>query len=156
MKTIRLVYVLVTCWVLGLSACSDPGAVIDNSTELPNKVWAYSNRVGYNFKIEDANALYNCYVKLRVTGNYKYSNLFVLISDPVKKNATTRYELKLAQPDGQWLGKGSGNLYSFKIPFKTKYKFPAAGSYYIRIEQNMRDNPLHEVSDVGLRVEKAL
>ncbi|PJJ83357.1 gliding motility lipoprotein GldH [Mucilaginibacter auburnensis] len=155
MKSSRLVYVLMAWFALALSACSDPGAVIDNNTEMPNKVWAYSNRVGYNFKIDDANASYNCYVNLRVTGNYKYSNLFVLITDPVKKNATTRYELKLAQPDGQWLGKGSGNLYSFRIPFKLNYKFPAAGSYYIRIEQNMRDNPLHEVSDVGLRVEKA-
>jgi gliding motility-associated lipoprotein GldH len=135
--------------------CSDPGAVIDNNTALPNKVWSYNNRIGYNFKIDDAGASYNFYVNLRVTGDYKYSNMFVLITDPVKKSSSSRYELKLAQPDGQWLGTGSGNLYSFRIPFRRNYKFPVAGTYHIRIEQNMRDNPLHEVSDVGLRVEKA-
>ncbi len=155
MKHTRLLYYLSVCFLLfAFCGCSDPGAVIDNNTALPNKVWAYNNRIGYSFKIDDPNARYNFYINLRVTGDYKYSNMFVLIPDPVKKNSA-RYELKLARPDGQWLGKGSGNLYSFRIPFKLNYKFPAAGTYNIRIEQNMRDNPLHEVSDVGLRVEKA-
>jgi len=39
--------------------------------------------------------------------------------------------------------------------FRANYMFPAKGVYHFSIEQNMRDNPLHEVSDVGLRVEKA-
>ena len=156
MKHARLLNYLSVCFLIfAFYGCSDEGAVIDNNTALPNKTWAYNNRIGNSFKIDDPNTLYNFYINLRVTGNYKYSNMFVLITDPVKKNAVSRYELKLARPDGQWLGKGSGNLYSFRIPFKLKYKFPAAGSYHIRIEQNMRDNPLHEVSDVGLRVEKA-
>jgi gliding motility-associated lipoprotein GldH len=37
----------------------------------------------------------------------------------------------------------------------TNFKFPEKGIYTFNIEQNMRDNPLHEVNDVGLRVEKA-
>ena len=64
-----------------------------------------------------------------------------------------RYELKLASNTGEWLGSGSGSLYSYQIPFKT-IRFPAKGIYNFEIEQNMRDNPLHEVSDIGLRVEK--
>jgi gliding motility-associated lipoprotein GldH len=156
MKNTRLLYFLPVCFLmLAFGGCSDPGAVIDSNTALPNKVWSYNNRVGYSFKIDDANARYNFLLNLRITGDYKYSNLFVLVSDPVKQGPSARYELKLARPDGRWLGKGSGNLYSFQIPFKSNYKFPAAGNYYIRIEQNMRDNPLHDVSDVGLRVEKA-
>ena len=155
MKTMRLLFLPVCLLGVFLAGCTDPGGVIDNNTALDNKVWSYNNRVGYNFKIDDVNAHYNFYINLRVTGDYKYSNLFVLISDPVKPKLSSRYELKLARPDGQWLGKGSGNLYSFRIPFKSNYKFPAAGTYNVHIEQNMRDNPLHEVSDVGLRVEKA-
>lgn len=73
----------------------------------------------------------------------------------IKKTSVTRYEVKLAGKDGEWFGKGSGNLYSYQVPFKTNIKFPAKGNYHFEIEQNMRDNPLHEVSDVGLRVEKA-
>ena len=70
------------------------------------------------------------------------------------KPGVIRYEFTLANKDGDWLRKGSGNLYSYQMPFKTNYKFPAKGIYRFEIEQNIRDNPLHEISDVGIRVEK--
>ena len=142
--------------VMLLGSCTDPQAVIDNNTALADHNWSYVNRMRFDCKIDDEAAAYNLYLNLRVTDNYKYSNLFVLIyqSQPGSKAKVTRYELKLAAPDGEWYGKGSGNLYSYQVPFKTNYKFPAKGNYHFEIEQNMRDNPLHEVSDVGLRVEK--
>jgi gliding motility-associated lipoprotein GldH len=141
----------------GLSSCTDPNAVFDQNTEIGNHNWSYLNKVRYDVKIDDANLSYNLYLNLRVTGSYKYSNLFVLISNgPVNgKASTARYEFKLAKADGEWLGKGTGNLYSYQLPFEKSFKFPAKGVYHFEIEQNMRDNPLHEVSDVGLRVEKA-
>ena len=140
-----------------LAGCSDGNSVIDNNTALTDHNWSYVNRIRFDCKINDEFAAYNLYLNLRVTDNYKYSNLFVLIyeTSPDKKVKVTRYEIKLAGRDGEWFGKGSGNLYSYQVPFKTNIKFPAKGNYRFEIEQNMRDNPLHEVSDVGLRVEKA-
>ena len=139
-----------------LGSCTDPKAVMDNNTAIADHNWSYVNRAKFDCKIDDESAAYNLYLNLRVTDNYKYANLFVLIyqSSGGDKAKVTRYEVKLATHDGQWLGKGSGNLYSYQVPFKTGYKFPAKGNYHFEIEQNMRDNPLHEVSDVGLRVEK--
>jgi gliding motility-associated lipoprotein GldH len=136
--------------------CTDPLAVIDHNTELPNHNWSYVNRIKYDVKIDDETVAYNLYFNLRVTGSYKYSNIFALFyqTSPGKKKAITRYEFKLANRDGEWLGSGSGNLYSYQLPLRTNYKFPAKGTYHFEIEQNMRDNPLHEVSDAGLRIEK--
>jgi len=139
-----------------LSSCSDKNAVIDQNIEVPNRNWTYVNKFKYDVKIDDEKLAYNLYMNLRVTADYKYSNLFVLISEsgPDKKTLVTRYELPLANKDGEWLGEGSGNLYSYQLPFHTDFKFPAKGVYHFYIEQNMRDNPLREVSDVGIRVEK--
>jgi gliding motility-associated lipoprotein GldH len=138
-------------------SCTDPNSVIDTNTEIADHNWSYVNRVNFNVKIDDEKAAYNQYLNLRVTGNYKYSNIFVLVyqTSPDKKTQTTRFEVKLANPDGEWLGKGSGNLYSYQVLLRKNYHFPAKGVYRFQIEQNMRDNPLHEISDVGLRVEKA-
>lgn len=138
------------------SGCSDPSAVMDKSTQIDNRNWSYVNVVKYDIKIDNPDIPYNIYLNLRVTGDYKYSNLFILYhrSGPGLKPQTTRIEFKLAGEDGEWFGTGSGNLYSYQVPFVTNYKFPAKGIYHFAIEQNMRDNPLHEVSDVGLRVEK--
>jgi gliding motility-associated lipoprotein GldH len=131
--------------------------VLDQNTPIVNHNWGYVNNIKYNVKVDNDRQLYNLYFNLRVTGDYKYANLFVLLhtSGPKMKPAVVRYELHLAEKTGEWLGSGSGNLYSFQIPFLKGYRFPAAGTYHFEIEQNMRDNPLHEVSDVGMRVERA-
>ncbi|MDP9048019.1 MAG: gliding motility lipoprotein GldH [Bacteroidota bacterium] len=141
-----------------LTGCSDSKAIIDQNNPVPGHNWTYPNKFSYSFKIDDNTIPYNLYMNLRVTADYKYSNLFVLIKQtgPDKKPVIKRYELKLANKEGEWLGQGSGNLYSYQVPYKTNMRFIEKGTYQITIEQNMRDNPLREVSDVGLRVEKAL
>jgi gliding motility-associated lipoprotein GldH len=143
--------------LLSAQGCTDPNAILDQNTEIANHNWSYVNRVKYDVKIDDISVPYNLYFNIRVSGSYKYSNIFALLfqTSPGKKTHTTRYEFKLADKDGEWLGSGSGNLYSYQLPLRTQYKFPAKGTYHFEIEQNMRDNPLHEVIDAGLRVEKA-
>ena len=143
--------------LLALTGCGNGNTIIDKNDDVENRNWTYVNKFRDEVAIDDPNASYNIYINLRVTGDYKYSNIFILLTQagPDKKSTTSRFELKLADKDGAWLGKGSGNLYSFQQPVITGYKFPAKATYTFYIEQNMRDNPLREVSDVGLRVEKA-
>jgi gliding motility-associated lipoprotein GldH len=157
-RALNFFYLPIFAAILLLSAgCTDKKAIIDQNKEVANHNWTYLNKLRYDVKIDDEKIAYNLYMNLRVTADYKYSNLFVLITQtgPDKKAEVKRYELKLANKDGEWLGEGAGNLYSFQLPFRTNFKFPAKGIYPFYIEQNMRDNPLREVSDVGLRVEKA-
>ena len=158
MRAIKIFYFLPFVWLtLFVSGCTDPNAVLDKSTEIDNHNWSYVNLIKYDVKIDDTAIPYNIYLNLRVTADYRYSNIFVLFhqTGPDKKPSATRLEFKIANADGEWLGKGSGNLYNYQMLFRSGYKFPAKGVYHFEIEQNMRDNPLHEVSDVGLRVEKA-
>ncbi|TZF86233.1 gliding motility lipoprotein GldH (plasmid) [Pedobacter sp. BS3] len=141
-------------FVLGLQACSDT-AIVDVNQPVPHRNWSYIKKITVPVTITDAGKRYNIYMNLRHTADYKYSNLFVLIRqrNPDGKLDTVRKEFQLAYPDGEWLGSGSGNLYSYQLPVKTGYKFPEKGKYIFELEQNMRDNPLKEISDVGLRVE---
>jgi gliding motility-associated lipoprotein GldH len=153
-------FVLLSCIITTtISSCTDPNRVMDENTSITNHNWGYGNKVKFDVQINDAAMPYNLYLNLRVTANYRYSNMFVLVYEsggPIKKPVVTRYELKrLASPTGEWLGKGSGSMYSYQIPFKTGYRFPSKGRYHFEIEQNMRDNPLRSVSDVGLRVEQS-
>lgn len=145
-------------WLMVMvSGCSDPNGVFDQNTSIGNRNWSYVNPIKYNVKIDDISVPYNLYLNVRVTGDYKYSNLFVLVhtTGPQLKPEVMRYEIHLASNTGEWLGSGTGNLYSIRESFKTNYRFPVKGIYHFEIEQNMRDNPLHEVSDMGMRVEKA-
>ncbi|MDB5005689.1 MAG: gliding motility lipoprotein GldH [Mucilaginibacter sp.] len=156
-RALKLIYqVTVAITVLFFAGCTDKNAVIDQNTEIANHNWPYIDKFNYPVKIEDEKVPYNLYMNLRVTADYRYSNMFVLISQtgPDKKKTIKRYELKLAGKDGEWLGAGSGNFYTYQLLFLTNYKFPAKGIYTFQLEQNMRDNPLREVANVGLRVEE--
>jgi gliding motility-associated lipoprotein GldH len=140
--------------ILLLTACNDK-AIVDINKEIPGKNWSYITKIDIPVRIDNETQPYDLYMNLRHTADYKYSNIFVLIhqSGPGIKRTTERKEFKLAYPDGEWLGSGAGNLYSYQLLFRKNYKFPARGVYVFEFEQNMRDNPLAEISDVGLRVE---
>lgn len=148
--------ILVVCFALLVSSCIE-NVLVDTNTAVANRNWSYFNKVRVPVTVENAEAKYNIYINLRHTADYKYSNLFLLIhqTNPDGKTTTVRKEYQLAYADGEWLGSGSGNLFSYQLIFKKGYKFPAKGTYSFEIEENMRDNPLREISDVGLRVEPA-
>lgn len=144
--------------MLGLISCQDTVTIADITIDFEKRNWSYSQKISIPVKIEVTDISYNLYLNLRHSAGYKYSNIFIMIhiTGPDGKKVTERREFKLALADGEWLGSGSGNMYSYQINFKENYKFPVKGTYIFELEQNMRDNPLDHISDVGIRVEKAL
>lgn len=144
-------------FTLVLLSCQDSQTLVDTNVELKNRNWSYVEKVKIPVKIESSELSYNLYFNLRHSADYKYSNIFILVNiiGPDGKKTTERKEFKLALPDGEWLGSGSGNRYSYQLLFKSDYKFTQKGNYIFELEQNMRDNPLKDITDVGLRVEKA-
>ncbi|HEY0899717.1 MAG TPA: gliding motility lipoprotein GldH [Sphingobacteriaceae bacterium] len=139
-----------------LTSCGNSNAIVDTNQEIKGRNWSYISRVKVPVQIENTGVDYSIWINLRHTSEYKYSNIFLLVhqTGPDGKRKTERKEFKLAKPDGEWLGSGSGNLYSYQLLYKENYRFPAKGKYVFELEQNMRDNPLKNISDVGLRVEK--
>jgi len=158
MKTNSKFYLFIVFITIGLVSCHDNLTILDTNLELSKRHWSYIEKLRIPLTIEDTDISYNLYLNLRHTSKYKYSNIFLLIHiiGPDGKRITERREFKLALPDGEWLGSGSGNRYSYQLLFKENYKFLLKGKYIFELEQNMRDNPLDQVTDAGIRVEKAL
>ena len=157
MKTFKFPVLVQAILCFLLFSCVRNDAVVDTHQPIPKHHWSYLNKVQVPFQITDTTLRYNLYINLRHTSNYKYSNIFFLIHmiSPGGKKTVERKEFTLALPDGEWLGKGSGNVYSYQLPYKSSYKFSKPGKYVLVIEQNMRDNPLREVTDAGIRLEVA-
>ena len=140
--------------ILIASSCTNKNLVDTNEAVAENN-WTYAKSAKATVEIKDATKAYEVYFKLRHTSDYRYSNLFVLAhlkGNGLKKN--TRYQFKLAQADGTWLGKGSGDIYTHNFTLLSDFRFPKAGKYEIEIEQNMRDNPLIGISDIGITVKQ--
>ncbi|HEY0055630.1 MAG TPA: gliding motility lipoprotein GldH [Pedobacter sp.] len=152
----RLKPFLILLIVVTSTSCAD-NSIVDVYKEISSRNWSYIKKVSIPVKIDDSGKAYNLYMNLRHTADYRYSNIFVRIHQisPGGRKSTERKEFQLAYPDGEWLGSGAGNIYSYRLLFREKYKFPSNGNYIFEFEQNMRDNPLREVRDVGIRVEVA-
>lgn len=156
-KTIVLtkkVQIIVTflSFLFAFSACNF-NTIIDTNQSLEDNQWLYANATKANFEIKDITKPYQVNFKLRINTEYRYSNLYVLATlKNAKSRKKTRYQFKLAKEDGQWLGKGSGDLYTYSFPLLRNHRFADTGKYSIEIEQNMRDNPLLGISDIGIEV----
>ena len=137
-----------------MSSCTDHN-LVDTNNGVEQNSWLYAKSAKATFEIKDINQAYAIHFKLRHTLAYKYSNLFVVMhlkGDSLNKS--TRYEFKLAKNDGEWLGKGSGDIFSYNFTLLKAYQFAKAGKYEIEMKQNMRDNPLIGISDIGITVSK--
>ncbi len=152
---IRKIYLLVVVVAVFISGC-DQKRVFESYQSVKEDVWYINQKPAFYLDITDTTSEHTIYFNIRHTGTYKYSNLFVLftVQGPKAKAETQRLEFKLAEADGKWLGSGLGDIYSNQIKVMENVRFPRKGVYSFSIEQNMRDNPLVGVEDIGVRVEK--
>lgn len=148
-RCINIVFFVVAGFIM---ACNNNN-LVDTNESIPHNNWEYRQAASANVMVKDSLTRYSIRFKLRHTASYRYGNLYALVK--IKGpglNKTTRYQFKLAQSDGLWLGKGSGDIYEQSFPLLTDFSFPKRGNYQLEVEQNMRDNPLTGISDVGISV----
>ncbi len=73
--------------------------------------------------------------------------------------SAAQYELPLATNERGWLAQGMDDVYEHRIaltPASGNFYFRKPGTYTFQIEQLMREDPLMEAFNIGLRVEKKL
>lgn len=140
---------------LVLSSC-DPNRIYDTYSPIPKTGWDYEQRLSFEAGIADTSQLYNLYVNIRHTDDYAYSNLWIKIytTYPSGKLLENRVNLPLADKSGKWLGSGLGSVISNQVLIQANARLPEKGNYRFEIQQDMRSNPLPEVMDIGIRVEK--
>jgi len=147
---------IILIFLILFSAC-DKGVVFEKNVSIPDYKWNMNNIVNLETEIKDTTALYNIYINIRNASGYQFSNLFLFLNTttPAGTMARDTVELILADEGGRWLGNGQGDIWDNRILFKKNFRFPQAGTYKFALQQAMRVNPLPEVADAGIRIEKA-
>jgi gliding motility-associated lipoprotein GldH len=132
--------------------------VFEKNVSIPEHEWSSSFKPEIKFEVTDTISLYNIYVVLRHTDAYKYNNIWMNVSiqmpgDTLRKQ---RLDLRLATDDKGWLGSGMDDIFEHRILItRTPQRLPKAGTYQFTLENIMREDPLPEIMNVGVRVEKA-
>ena len=143
-------------FVLFLISCSSID-LYEKSVAIPGHSWKSGFKPSFTFTIKDTVPSYQLYLILRHNDKYNYNNIYVTlhIKQPNQDSIqSARYDLPLANNENGWLASGMDDIYEHRIPLTASEKFKKPGNYIFTIEQIMREDPLKNVLDVGLRIEK--
>jgi gliding motility-associated lipoprotein GldH len=141
---------------LVMHSCTRTG-VFEKNIPIPGQMWESSFQPTIDFDINDTTSTYRVYIVARHTNRYKYNNLWVKASvkEPGSKDwKSQQYDLLLANNDKGWLGTGMDDIFEHRILIQPETKFVKPGKYQYTIQQIMRDDPLSQVLNIGLRIEK--
>ncbi|MBE9469592.1 MAG: gliding motility lipoprotein GldH [Bacteroidetes bacterium] len=147
--------VILTIFLFSISSC-DKNRIYEKNKDVENHLWNKDSIFSFNVEITDTITPCNLYINSRITSQYPKNNLYLFITThfPYKEQMCDTIECFLADKSGKWYGKGFGDVWSYKIPYKRNVIFPHSGIYTFEVEQAMRTVNLPYVLDVGLRVEK--
>lgn len=127
----------------------------EKNVVIPKHEWQSGFKPEFNFQIKDTNALYQLFFVIRHNEKYHFNNIWInLYSQPPGDSLRkASFELKLATNEKGWLASGMDDIYEHRIRLTDDLKLKA-GAYKFIIENIMREDPLLNVMNVGLRLEK--
>lgn len=134
--------------------------LFEKSVTIPGHRWENTYKPSFTFTIKDTTAAYDLFVVLRHNDKYNYNNIYLNLltkqpgHDSMQK---ARYDLTLATDEEGWKGVGMDDIYEHRIrltPSDQQFRFLKPGEYTFLLEQIMREDPLKNVLNVGLRIEK--
>lgn len=144
-------------FVLFFAAGCNTIDVYEKTIALPHHEWSSNNHLNFTFTATDSFAYYNIYLVLRHTEAYHFNNIWINVTSamPGKKPQTQRLNLTLANANG-WLGSAMDDIIEQRVLlFRNPARLPK-GDYKFTLQQIMREDPLQNVLNAGLRVEKVV
>ena len=147
--------------IAGLLISCDKKRVFDEYQSVGN-AWNMKKEVIFELPKVDTLKKYNLFINLRANDDYKFNNLFLIVSmeqpNGLTKIDTLEYEM--ADVDGALLGDGFSDIKESKLFYKENVKFKASENNKIHIKQAVRQTgkiegvqDLEGITDVGFRVE---
>jgi len=117
--------------------------------------WLADSSCVFQLNIEDSVTLFDLTVNVRHTGAYPYQNLWLFVEQLSPDSLITRDTLSCTLSDftGKWLGTGTGSVYLFSVPLKTKDRFKKTGMYQYTIVHGMRDENLNGIQAIGVKLD---
>jgi len=148
-----LFVILLTSFILTSCTTVD---LYEKTVSLPNHEWKGDYKPEFSFTVTDTTAPYQVFFVIRHTEKYNYNNIWVNYyyqppNDTLHKEPR---EFQLATNEKGWLATGMDDIYEHRIKLAPDAGKLKAGSYKFILENIMREDPLKEVLNVGIRIEK--
>ncbi len=141
--------------MLALSSCSSNIVYQDAATIDPDG-WYKRDIVSFDYTSTDTIGTYNIILDVRNDASYPYKNFWVFVHSvaPNQAEYSDTLECVLADNYGRWIGKSSGSQYALPVLFLSNTQFRQKGNFHFDIIQGMREDTLHGIKEIGIRIEK--
>jgi gliding motility-associated lipoprotein GldH len=139
----------------------DKKRVFDEYKSVGN-AWNKKTIVRFDLPKLDTLKNYNLYVNLRANDDYKFNNLFLIVSleQPNGLMKVDTLEYQMADVDGTLLGDGFSDLKESKLFYKENMHFNTSENNKVQIKQVVRQTgkvvgveDLEGITEVGFRIE---
>jgi len=139
----------------------DKKRVFDEYKSVGN-AWNKKTIVSFDLPKLDTLKKYNLYVNLRANDEYKFNNLFVIVSleQPNGLIKVDTLEYQMADVEGTLLGDGFSDLKESKLFYKENVHFNTSENNKVHIKQVVRQmgkvvgvEDLEGITEVGFRIE---
>ncbi|GHT38156.1 hypothetical protein AGMMS49965_00650 [Bacteroidia bacterium] len=141
--------------MLVFTACSPVEEHYYQFRSFSSGAWDAQEEIRFEVPVQSIRQLYNVFLELRNTNEYNFRNIWLVV-DILNTDGslqTDTIHATLADRNGRWYGNGI-SIYDTEIPVQTNIQYPDSGIYVYTIRQEMSENPLRGITDVGLRVMK--
>lgn len=129
--------------------------VFEKTVFFPKHEWSSAEKPSFKFTIEDTAARYNVFVVIRHTDAYHFNNLWVNLTTIPPGDTAQTLRLKLILGDNtKWLGSSMDDIIEHRIRVNANPVKFKAGEYQFFLQQIMREDPLQNILNAGVRVEK--
>lgn len=135
-----------------LCSCGDT-PLYNKSYSFKNNAWEQNVKPVFQVPVPDTTDFYTIQITIRTTTDYAFNNLWFFIHSKTPQGQTGRepVEMKIANPDGSWIGEASGTIVENTVYFRHR-KFPQKGNYTFTFEQGITEKTASNVMDISFAV----
>lgn len=137
-----------------------PIDLYERTVNIPGHAWKSNFKPSFSFEITDTTSRYHVSLILRHTDAYPYNNIWLDVQLETPDSLfSMRTEQRLGSNEQGWLGTGLNDVYEHRILLNPTLEdsgvsFRKPGRYTFELAQVMREDPLPEVLQAGIRVER--
>lgn len=139
-----------------MGSCVQTG-VFEKTATFPKHEWRSRQKQVIRFNISDTNSNYRLFFVIRHTNAYRYNNLWIKVGSKGPADSilhVQQFDLPLAT-NNKWNGTGIDDIYEQRILLSQRsLHVQNPGTYEFTIEHIMREDPLQEILNAGIRLEK--
>ncbi len=142
---------------IGLISCQLGGRIyIKHQNLSPQLEWLKKDAREFKVPIKDINIAYNMSLSFRYVEGYQYQFAKVKVTEisPSGGKKIKEYDLKVREDNGDYIGNAGLDIWDSDHLVEPSKKFNETGTYTYIIEHIMPTDPLANVMEIGLILDK--